>query len=241
MQSIAYAASKGAFSAFPQLFPHAKTYAKHPVWQGSAQLPVKWHRIDRKQRNVIWQEAVNISRGRDRVCKTGGGRKGGVVEARRTNLDGNALSVLRALLFDFLNMRTGQLDPSYEGLAKKTGLSRATVARALVRLRELRIIHWVRRCHASVQDGKYVVEQERNAYAVLPPTGWRGFVARVAHKVMPHEWSPAPVMPTILEQAAEARQQGGWEAERRVLLSDTSDKLMATLARLGDAVHRRQS
>jgi hypothetical protein len=43
------------------------------------------------------------------------------------------LIVLRSLLFDFLNLATGRLDPSYEAIAERTGLARSTVIEALNR------------------------------------------------------------------------------------------------------------
>jgi hypothetical protein len=45
-----------------------------------------------------------------------------------------------------------------------------TVASALQRLKALGILHWVRRCAERWADGRFVLEQETNAYAVLPET-----------------------------------------------------------------------
>jgi hypothetical protein len=50
--------------------------------------------------------------------------------------------VLHALIFDFLNHRTGRLDPSYAAIAAKAGVCVRTVATALARLRELGILNW---------------------------------------------------------------------------------------------------
>ena len=41
-----------------------------------------------------------------------------------------------------------------------------SVATALKRLRELGILNWVRRCAETWRDGRFVLEQETNAYAV---------------------------------------------------------------------------
>ena len=49
------------------------------------------------------------------------------------------------------------------------------VATALARLRELGILNWVRRCVESWRDGRFVLEQQTNAYAVLPDSQWRGY------------------------------------------------------------------
>src|SRR4249919_4010650 len=79
------------------------------------------------------------------------------------------------LIFDFLNHRTGRLDPSYEAIARQAGVCVRAVATALARLRELGILHWLRRCAESWRDGRFVLEQETNAYAVLPESQWRGY------------------------------------------------------------------
>lgn len=227
--------SRGIFATLPAL-GIGQTYAKDKVWSGSAQNGVKFQPISRKERMTIWYEAVEMSRDRSRDCKTGGGRQGGTRDAKRSVMTGNALSVLRVLLFDFLNMRTGRLDPSYEGIAAKTGLSRATVARALVVLRKLGVIHWVRRCTGFIKEGRYMLEQLRNAYAILTPTSWR------SHR--PAEQPPAPT-PDVWGAAPPPRQSIGDEAladlpaERttaqivRALQVDPDNPLMAALARLG--------
>ena len=48
-------------------------------------------------------------------------------------------------------------------------------ATALKRLGELGILNWVRRCAESWRDGRFVLEQETNAYAVLPESQWRSY------------------------------------------------------------------
>ena len=58
------------------------------------------------------------------------GRHGGAVGH-------TALAVLHALIFDFLNHRTGRLDPSYAAIAAKAGVCVRTVASALQRLKAL--------------------------------------------------------------------------------------------------------
>lgn len=49
--------------------------------------------------------------------------------------------MLHALIFDFLNPRTGRLDPSYAAIAAQTGVCVRTVATALRRMRELGILN----------------------------------------------------------------------------------------------------
>jgi hypothetical protein len=112
--------------------------------------------------------------------------------------------VLHALIFGFLNHHTGRLDPSYEAIARKAGVCVRAVATALARLRELGILNWVRRCAESWREGRFVREQQTNAYAVLPDSQWRGY--------RPPQEAPGPApgtcggepapMPSVLAQAA---------------------------------------
>jgi hypothetical protein len=52
-------------------------------------------------------------------------------------------------------------------IARKAGVCVHTVATALKHLRELGILNWVRRCAEHWADGRFVLAQETNAYAVL--------------------------------------------------------------------------
>src|SRR3954464_8789035 len=89
------------------------------------------------------------------------GRHGGAVGH-------TGLQVLHTLIFDFLNYASGRLDSSYAAIARKANVCERAVATALKRLRELGILNWVRRCAKDWQDGRFVLAQETNAYAVLP-------------------------------------------------------------------------
>ena len=104
----------------------------------------------------LWHRARDFDRGTHEPGKHGGA------------VGPTALQVLHALIFDFLNHRTGRLDPSYEAIAREAGVCVRAVATALKHLREVGILNWVRRCAESWRDGRFVLEQETNAYAVLP-------------------------------------------------------------------------
>ena len=67
----------------------------------------------------LWHRARDFDRGTHQP-----GRHGGA-------LGHTALAVLHALIFDFLNHRTGRLDPSYAAIARKAGVCVRTVATAL--------------------------------------------------------------------------------------------------------------
>jgi hypothetical protein len=126
----------------------ARTYAPWPVWSGSVANPVQFVAMPKKAAIRLWHRARDFDRGTHQP-----GRHGGAVGP-------TALQVLHALIFDFLNHRTGRLDPSYQAIALKAGVCVRTVATALARLRELGILDWVRRCAESWRDGRFVLEQE---------------------------------------------------------------------------------
>ena len=77
------------------------------------------------------------------------------------------------------------------------------MATALKHLRELGILNWVRRCAESWRDGRFVLEQQTNAYAVLPDTQWRGYRPPLeAPAPAPGTWGEPAPMPSVLAQAA---------------------------------------
>jgi len=83
-----------------------------------------------------------------------------------------------------------------------------------------------------------VLEQETNAYAVLPEAGWRGYrPPQVPPGPLPGTWGGEPTpMPSVLAQAAlEGRQGGDLRAVVNALAADPKDQLAAALARLGRA------
>ena len=162
------------------------TYAPWPVWSGSVANPVRFAPMAKKAAVKLWHRARDFDRGTHEP-----GRHGGAVGH-------TALQVLHALIFDFLNHRTGRLDPSYAAIAAKAGVCVRTVATALARLRELGILNWVRRCAESWRDGRFVLEQETNAYAVLPESQWRGYrpPPEPPAAPWPDTWGATPPLPS---------------------------------------------
>jgi hypothetical protein len=149
-----------------------------------------------------------------------------------------ALAVLHALLFDFFNKRTGQCDPSYEAIAEKAAVSYASAGRAVKRLKELRLLFWTRRCAERWEDGRFVLEQETNAYALLPSSHWRGWhPPPPPPPPWPGAWGDHPPLPGPVAAAVAALRQGeGSGAVLAALESDPRDGLAAALARLGRAI-----
>jgi hypothetical protein len=193
------------------------------VWSGSTTENIRFLPMPKKAATRLFHRARDFDRRTKQEGKHGGA------------LGHTALQVLHTLIFDFLNYRSGRLDPSYDAIARKANVCRRTVATALKRLKELGILNWVRRCAESWQEGRFVLEQETNAYAVLPDSQWRGYTPPPeAPPPMPGTWGDHPALPALLAQAVAARQQGSDpRTVIQILDSDPGDELAATLARLG--------
>jgi hypothetical protein len=206
-----------------------KSYAAWPVWSDSTTKEIKFQRVPKKIATRIYHRARDFDRKTNKP-----GCHGGAVGP-------TALKVLEALLFDFLNYASGQLDPSYDAIARKANLCVRAVGNALRRLKELGILHWLRRCAETWQDGRFVLEQETNAYAVLPPSQWRGYKEPPEPPPpAPGTWGDHPPLPSVLEQAAADRRDGASpQTVIRTLESDEGDALAAALARLGRTLESR--
>jgi hypothetical protein len=215
--------------SFPGMDRSFRTHATWPVWSGSTTKEIKFQRMPKKVATRLYHRARDF----DRKTNKAGCHGGAVGPA--------ALKVLEALLFDFLNYTSGQLDPSYAAIARKANVCVRTVTNALRRLKQLGIVNWMRRCAETWQDGRFVLEQETNAYAVLPPSQWRGYKEQPEPPPpAPGTWGDHPPLPSVLVQAAADRRDGASpRAIVRTLGSDEGDPLAAALARLGWALESR--
>jgi len=110
MPTLAY-----AFPALPG-FEGPKTYAAWPVWSDSTTQEIRFQPMPKKAAVKLWHRARDF----DRQTHVEG-RHGGAVGP-------TALQVLHALVFDFLNFRSGRLDPSYAAIARKANLCERAVA-----------------------------------------------------------------------------------------------------------------
>jgi hypothetical protein len=140
-----------------------KTRAAWPVWSDSTTKAIEFQPMPKKVAVKLWHRARDF----DRQSRQKDRHGGAVGHA--------AMQVLHAMIFDFLNYASGHLDPSYAALARAANVCVRTVATALQRLKSLGILNWVRRCAESRKDGRFVLEQATNAYAVLPASHWRGY------------------------------------------------------------------
>jgi hypothetical protein len=200
-----------------------KTYAAYPVWADSTTLELTWPKVV-KEAVVRWYHQARAFN----ALKQAAYRYGGT-------LGSSCMRVLESLMFDFQNYRTGQLDPSYEGLAEKTGLGRSTVALALAKLKARRIIDWVRRCEKRWVDGHFTLRQRTNAYVLRPPSQWLGLDPQPSAPPVPEQgtWGDHPPLPAALEQAmAERRNGGSVESALKILEQDETDPIARSTARL---------
>jgi hypothetical protein len=205
-----------------------KTYAAWPVWSGSFRNEVHFAPLPKKKALNLYHKARAWNR------QKLAGRYGGT-------LGSAAMRVLECLIFDFLNFATGRLDPGYQAIARKTGMSRSTIATALARLKNLGILHWVRRCsEGRGHSGRFLLRQETNAYAILPASQWRGHDQQ-PEPPHPHPstWGACPPLPPLIDQAITEQEHGrGVPAIIGLLESDPADRLAIALARLGRSLHR---
>jgi hypothetical protein len=210
--------------------PAEQTYVAWPVWSDSTPKPVQFTPMPKKAAVKLFNRARDF----DRQTKQPGKHGGAIGHA--------AMLVLHSLIFDFMNFRTGRLDPGYKAIADKANVSARTVASGIQRLHDLGILTWVRRCTESWRDGRYVRRQQTNAYCILP-TGWRGYAPPAEAPVpMAGTWGEPPRMPSVLEAAVIERRTGGTLQEAiRILDTGPAKGLEAALARLGLAMLGRKT
>jgi len=190
-----------------------------PVWSQSYKGPIKFGPISRAERTRIYRAAQQLDQRTDELH-----RHGGVIGR-------SALDVLRALLFDFLNCRTGRLDPSIAAIAKAARICRRTAATALKRLRELNIITWVRRSEDDYdEDGRYRLRQSTNAYATIKPSLWDGGGDLDPPDPPRDTLGFPPPIPSQLDQAAAALASGDRKELLRQLELDPHDRIATALA-----------
>src|SRR5215213_11651874 len=105
-----------------------------PAWSDSTPAFVIFEPITRKAATAIWNKARRLDMRTSRK-----GRHGGMIGR-------SALNVLSVLIFDFLDYDSGRLDPSQAATARKARMCERTVAKALVKLKTLGILTWIKRC-----------------------------------------------------------------------------------------------
>lgn len=193
-------------AAAPQ-FPHLaqKTYAAHPVWKDSARGDVKFSPLgsnrkeSRRAAREIFDHALRFERQTSRTKIDAFGRR-----HHQGKIGRMGLLVLRALLFKFLNHTSGRLDPSWDTIAEEAIVSRSSVYRALVKLKAVGVLSWIKRCSEAMEDGRYILTQESSAYGVSPASCWKGYrPPPEAPPPDPATWGASPPLPALAVQAGD--------------------------------------
>ncbi len=145
----------------PQKEPHPRPWRKGSLY-GEFLRP-----IDRNDRARIIAAAEAL----ERRTKLPGKRDGAIGQS--------GLAILRALLFHFLDPKTGQLDPSYKQMRAQTMFCMQTISQALKRLAASGILEiqrrmtrrwiFVQNAFTGLFERRTHVEQCTNAYMVNNP------------------------------------------------------------------------
>ena len=172
-----------ALPSFPG-FDSPKTYAAWPVWRDSTTEDVKFTPLPKRQAAKLFHKARNFERQTRQP-----GRQDGA-------LGRNGLAVLHTLIFDCLHYVTGRLDPGIEAIARKACISISSAKRGLAKLKASRVLNWIRRA-AETRDekGRFCLEQDTNAYGILPISLWRGYVDTEAPPPHPSTRGATPPLP----------------------------------------------
>jgi hypothetical protein len=197
-----------------------------PVWSGSVQKPVGFQPMPKREALRIWHDLRRFERQTRQP-----GRQDGAVGR-------NGLAVAHALLFDFLDYRTGQLTPTRASIARAANICVRSVDRGLARLKACGALDWKRRCEQALENGVFRLEQIASAYFVQAQSAWLGFWRPAeCPGPWPEAWGAAPPLPDPLAAAAAAHAGGAsLEAQIAALESDPRDALANALGRLGRLV-----
>lgn len=214
-----HSAAAPQFSTFAQ-----QSYAQHKVWSGSTTAEVKFAALSKKDAAKIYYRARDFERKTAITRVDAYGKR-----TTQGKVSRMGLLVLHSLLFDFLNYKSGRLDPSWQAIAAAACVSRASVHRALVKLKACGILNWVRRCTGTMDESRFVLAQDSNAYGVNPPGQWKGYSAPPeAPPPDPAGWGAVPALPPLGLLAGDSRNQ-----IQAALDGGGGDKLALALARLG--------
>jgi hypothetical protein len=213
-----------ALPSFPG-FDSPKTYAAWPVWKDSTTQKVKFTPLPKKKAVRLYHKA----RAFERQTRQPGKQDGA--------LGRNGLLVLHALIFDFLNYVSGKLDPAIESIARKACVSDSSVKRGLASLKRSGVLNWIRRAAETHDEkGRFRLEQDTNAYGILPVSQWRGFIDDEAPPPDPSSWGATPPLPSLIDQAAEEMRHDACKTALAILDTDPGDELAAQLASFGRAM-----
>ncbi|HEY0116302.1 MAG TPA: hypothetical protein VGB54_11310 [Allosphingosinicella sp.] len=150
------------------------------------------------------------------------------------------VKVLKALC-SFVCYRSGRLDPSIARLQERTRLARATVVRALARLKEAGFLDWLRRTEPVENDGAGPqVRQITNAYWFALKEGALARVKRLLGRRPP---LPADAVQRARQDAGETRRMLAAAPceDQATFLAGSDNPLGEALAGLGRAMDQSAS
>jgi hypothetical protein len=207
------------------------TRAPWPVWKDSTTAKVKFMPVKKKEATKWYHKARRFERQTRQPGKQDGA------------LGRNGLKVLEAMIFDFLNFVTGQLDPAIKTIARAACISERSAKRGLANLKRCGVMGWLRRAGATRDEkGRFCLEQDTNAYGLIPPSQWLGFIDMPdAPPPQPDTWGATPPLPSAVEQAAEEMQHGARRTAQALLEADPQDEVAAALASFGRAMQEREA
>jgi hypothetical protein len=206
--------------------------APWPVWNNSTCKPVEFQPLTRREAVRIYHDARRFERQTREADHQDGA------------LGRNGLAVLYALLFDFLNHRTGRLDPTRATLANAANMCVRSVDKGLAKLKEAGVLNWIRRCAETCKDGVFWMRQLSSAYFVLPQGQWRGFTPAYepCPAPDPESWGATPPLPEPMAMALALRAEGASvQAQIAALSCDPHDALANSMARWFAAVNARNA
>lgn len=204
-----------------------QSYARDPVWSGSTTKAIRWIGLGKKHASKIWHQA----RLWDRQTRARG-KHGGIIGR-------SALSVLYALIWDCLSWKNGRLDPSIDRIAELASLGRTATIDALKRLKQLRIIDWIRRCESYTDEaGHHRLRQLTNAYGVAGPDQWPRPKPPEPPAPHPQELGYPERPQEVLEAAIANLTSPAGALTYGILMSDQNDRLAVALAQFGRAMGR---
>jgi len=219
----------------PKLDSHkaaGKTRAPFPVWSGSTTKPVRFVPLSKKDAAILYVKAEEFERQTRKPGKQDG------------DVGRNGLKILYALLFYFLNYKTGRLDPSQKAIAHQANISERSVTRGLAKLKASGILNWVNRAGETRDEkGRYCQYQDTNAYGVLPSSQWKGFIEDKRHTPPPpphpSTWGATPPLPDLIAQALTELKEGERATAFSLLEVDPGNALARSLARYGKAIEQQ--
>src|SRR5690348_14506031 len=201
-----------------------------PGWRDSSTAPVRFSPLSKKDAVNFFHQARESRPQRSRQAK------------QAAALGRNGLAVLHTLIFDCLNCQTGRLDPSQKTIARKACISERSVARGLVKLKNAGILTWLRRAgETRDKQGRFCLKQDTNAYGLLPPSQWRGFIERKEPPPpYPDTWGATPPLPDVISQAINEMQLGNHKTTLAMLEADPNNALAMALASFRRAMDERE-